>query len=188
MLCRRKLGSTPRLTDWLTVSCNVTLTLTLTRPPLWSSGQSSWLRNGDVLCFLLDTNWIYICYVEESRPPLWSSGQSSWLRNGDVLCFLRGTNWIYICYLEESRQPLWSSGQSSWLQIQRSGFDSQSYQIFWETVGLERGALSLVRTFDPSCWPRRPLYPQNLARASPTSCGCSVSIVRSRSQATELYT
>jgi hypothetical protein len=22
------------------------------RPPLWFSGQSSWLRNGDVLCFL----------------------------------------------------------------------------------------------------------------------------------------
>jgi hypothetical protein len=33
--------------------------------------------------------------------------------------------------------PLWSSGQGSWLQIQRSGFDSQSYQIFWEVVGLE---------------------------------------------------
>jgi hypothetical protein len=84
-------------------------------PPLWSSGQSSWLHNGDVLCFLLGTNWIYICYVEESRPPLWSSGQSSWLQNGYVLCFLLGTNWIYICYVEESRPPLWSSGQSSWL-------------------------------------------------------------------------
>jgi hypothetical protein len=24
----------------------------LMRPPLWSSGQSSWLHNGDVLCFL----------------------------------------------------------------------------------------------------------------------------------------
>jgi hypothetical protein len=29
--------------------------------PLWSSGQSSWLQNGDVLCFLRGTNWIYIC-------------------------------------------------------------------------------------------------------------------------------
>jgi hypothetical protein len=38
------------------------------------------------------------------------------------------------------------SGQSSWLQIQRSGLDSQSYQIFWEVVGLERGLLSLVST------------------------------------------
>jgi hypothetical protein len=47
---------------------------------LWSSGQSSWLHNGDVLCFLWGTNCIYICYVEESRSPLWSSGQSSWLQ------------------------------------------------------------------------------------------------------------
>jgi hypothetical protein len=86
-----------------------------TRPPLWSSGQSSWLLNGYVLCFLWGTNWIYICYVEESRPPLWSSGQSSWLLNGYVLCFLWGTKWIYICYVEESRPPVWSSGQSSWL-------------------------------------------------------------------------
>jgi hypothetical protein len=41
---------------------------------------------------------------------------------------------------------LWSSGHSSWLQIQRSGFDSQRYQIFWEVVGLERGPLTLVST------------------------------------------
>jgi hypothetical protein len=67
--------------------------------PLWSSGQSSWLHNGDVLCFLWGTNWIYVCYAEESRPPLWSSSQSSWLHNGDVLCFLWGMNWIYICYV-----------------------------------------------------------------------------------------
>jgi hypothetical protein len=114
---------------------------------MWSSGQSSWLHNGDVLCLLWGTNWIYtICYVEESRPPLWSSGQSSWLHNGDVLCFQWGTNWIYICYVEESRPPLWSSGDSSWLQIQRSRFDSLRYQIFWEVVGLERGPLSLVST------------------------------------------
>jgi hypothetical protein len=81
-----------------------------------TSGQSSWLLNGDVLCFLWGTNWIYICYVEESRPPLWSSGQNSWLQNWDALCFLWGTNWICICYVEESRPPLWSSGQNSWLQ------------------------------------------------------------------------
>jgi hypothetical protein len=84
--------------------------------PLWSSGQSSWLQNGDVLCYLWGTNWIYICYVEESRPLLWSRGQSSWLQNGDVLCFLWGKNSIVICYVKESRPPLWSSGQSFWLQ------------------------------------------------------------------------
>jgi hypothetical protein len=87
----------------------------LHRPHLWSSDQSSWLYNGDVLCFLWGMNWIYICYVEESRPPLWSSGQSSWPHNGVILCFLWGTNWIYVYCVEESRPPLWSSGQSSWL-------------------------------------------------------------------------
>jgi hypothetical protein len=44
--------------------------------------------------------------------------------------------------------PLWSSSQSSWLQIQKSVFDSQRYQIFWEIVGLERGPLSLVNTIE----------------------------------------
>jgi ribosomal protein L37E len=44
-----------------------------------SSGHSSWLQIGDVLCFLWSTNSIYICYVEESDR-LWSSGQSSWLQ------------------------------------------------------------------------------------------------------------
>jgi hypothetical protein len=116
------------------------------RPRLWSSGQSSWLHNGDVLCFLWGTNWIHICYVEERRPPLWSSGQSSWLQNGVVFCFLWGTNWIRICYVEESRPALWSSGQGSWLQIQRFGFDSRRYKIFWEAMGLERSPLSLVST------------------------------------------
>jgi hypothetical protein len=44
------------------------------------------------------------------------------------------------------RLPLLSSGQSSWLQVQRCGFDSWRYQIFWKAVGLERGPLSLVST------------------------------------------
>jgi hypothetical protein len=102
--------------------------------------------------------------------------------------------------------PLWSSGQSSWLQIQRSGFDSRSYQIFWEVVGLERGPFSLVSTIeelperkssgfsleireygrkDPSRWSRDTLYPQKLAPTSPTSGGRSVGIVRSWTEATE---
>jgi hypothetical protein len=42
--------------------------------------------------------------------------------------------------------PLRSSRQRSWLQIQRSGFDSQRCQIFWEVVGVEHGPLSLVST------------------------------------------
>jgi hypothetical protein len=148
-----------------------------------SRGRSSWLQNGDVLCFLWGINWIYTCYVEESRPPLWSSGQSSWLQNGNVLCFLWGTNWIHMCYVEESRPSLWSSGQSSWLQILRSGFDFRRYQIFWEAVGLEWDPLSLVSTTEellgrkssgsglenqvygrrnPSRWQRGTLYPQKV--------------------------
>jgi hypothetical protein len=78
----------------------------------------------------------------------------SWLQNGDVLCFLWGTNWIDIYYVEESRPPLWSSGQSSWLQMQRSGFVSRRYQIFWEAVGLERGPFSLVSTVKDQSSPK----------------------------------
>jgi hypothetical protein len=55
--------------------------------------------------------------------------------------------YIYID-VEESRPPLWSSGQSSCLHIQRPGFDSRPYQIFWEVVGLEFGPLSLVSTIE----------------------------------------
>jgi hypothetical protein len=95
--------------------------------------------------------------------------------------------------------PLWSSGQSCWLQIQRSGFDSRRYQIFWVVAGLERGPLSLVitneellgrkssgcglesreyRRRDPSIWPCDSIYPQKLALNWPTSVGRSVGIVR----------
>jgi hypothetical protein len=43
--------------EMLTIFCDAK---SLIRPPLWSSGQSSWLHNGDVLCFLWGTNWIYM--------------------------------------------------------------------------------------------------------------------------------
>jgi hypothetical protein len=108
--------------------------------PMWSSGQSSCLHNGDVLWFLWGTNWVYVCYIEESRPPLWSSGQSSWLHNGDVLCFLWDKNWIYICYVEESRPPLWSTGQSSRLQIQRLWFRFPALQDFLRSSGSGTGS------------------------------------------------
>jgi hypothetical protein len=112
----------------------------------------------------------------------------------------------FICYVDESGPPLWSSGQSSRLQIQRSGFDSQCYQIFWEVVGPELGPLSLVSVIeelleikssfsglenrdygrrDPSRWPRGTFYAQNLALSSPTSSGRSVGIVLSRIQGKE---
>jgi hypothetical protein len=89
-----------------------------------------------------------------------------------------------------------------------SGFDSQCYQIFWEVVGLQRGPLSLMSTIeellerkssgsslesreygrrDPSHWPHGTLYMQKLALTSPTSGCCSVGIVHSQTQATEVF-
>jgi hypothetical protein len=92
------------------------------------------------------------------------------------------TFYLYVL-VEVGGSPLWSSGQSSWLQIQRSGFNSRHYQIFWEVVGLVWGPLSFVSIVeelrvlernssgsglesrdygrrDPSRWPCGTLYPQ----------------------------
>jgi hypothetical protein len=81
------------------------------------------------------------------------------------------------------------------------GFDSGSYQIFWEVVGLERCLLSLVSIIEellewkisgsgqenringrgvPLRWPRDTLHPQKLALTSPTGGGRSVGIVHLR--------
>jgi hypothetical protein len=86
------------------------------------------------------------------------------------------------------------------------GFDSRHYQIFWITVGLERGPLGFLSTTeelfgrnssgpslesreydhgDPLRWPRDTSYPQKLALTSPTCGGHSVGIVRSRTKAME---
>jgi hypothetical protein len=113
---------------------------------------------------------------------------------------------ILLYYVFIKGLPLWSRGQSSWLQIQRSGFDSRRYQIFWKVLGLKRGPLSLMSTIeqllerkssssgleireyghrDNSRWPRGTLYPQKSALTSPTSGGRSVGIVCSQTQAME---
>jgi hypothetical protein len=104
------------------------------------------------------------------------------------------------------KQDLCGLMVSSWLQIQRSGFDSRRYQIFWEVVGLERRPLSLVSTIeelldrkcrglclenleyghrDHSQWPLDILYPQEVGTNftdEPRSFG---RIIRSRTEATE---
>jgi hypothetical protein len=49
---------------------------------------------------------------------------------------------------KKQRPPLWPYGPSSWLQIQRPGFDSRRYHIFWEVVGLEQGSLSFVSSIE----------------------------------------
>jgi hypothetical protein len=88
------------------------------------------------------------------------------------------------------------------------GFDSRSYQIFCDLVGLEGGPLSLVSTIeellgrnssgsgleiwyygreDPLRWPRDTLNKQKLALTWPKSGGRSVGIVRSRTKTTEFY-
>jgi hypothetical protein len=131
----------------------------------------------------------------------------SWVQN---ILLLQATSKIRILYVTftTSGPPLWSSGQSSWLRIQRSGFDSRRYQIFWEVMGLERGPLSLMSTIeellgrksngsglesrvygrrDPSRWPRGTLYPQKLSLTSPICGGLSIGIVRSWNQATEFF-
>jgi hypothetical protein len=61
-----------------------------------------------------------------------------------VILFLRGS----VGHIYVYGPLLWPSGQSSWLQNQKSGFDFQCYQIFWEVVGLRRGPLSLVITIE----------------------------------------
>jgi hypothetical protein len=96
--------------------------------------------------------------------------------------------------------------KSSYLQIQRSGFDSRRYQIFWQSVGLERGLLSLVSTIeellgrkssgyglesreyghgDSLRWPPGTLCPQKLVLTTPTSGGRSIGIVRLQTKAKE---
>jgi hypothetical protein len=89
-------------------------------------------------------------------------------RSGFICTCYRTSAWRRCTFLTASLSPicttnrilqmpfLWfcipisfrSSGQGFWLQNQRSGFDSRSYQIFWEAVGLERGPLSLVSTIE----------------------------------------
>jgi hypothetical protein len=136
----------------------------------WSSGQSYWLQNGDVLCFLWGTNWIYICYVEESRPPLWSNGQSSWLQIqrsgfdlrryqifGEVLSLERGP----LSFLSTTEELLERKNSCFGLENRENG----------------RG--------DPLRWPRDTFYSKNFTLTPPTSRACSVGIVGSRTKATE---
>jgi hypothetical protein len=142
------------------------------RQPLWSTGQSSWLQNGDVLCFLRGTNWIYICYVEESRPSLKSSGQSSWLHiQGSGLDSRSYQIFREVVGLDQGPLRLVSTieellGRKS----SGSGLESRKY-------GLR----------DPSRWPRCTLYPFKFALTSPTSGGRSVGMVRSRTHSTEFF-
>jgi hypothetical protein len=104
------------------------------------------------------SEWIASCSFLILSDSLWSSGKTFWLevrvRFPALPDFLRssGSGTGSTQPREYNWPPLWSSGQSSWLQIQRSGFDSRHYQIFWEVVGLERGPLSLGSIIDRLWW------------------------------------
>jgi hypothetical protein len=140
---------------------------------LWSSGQSSWLHNGIVLWFLWGTNWIYVCYVEESRPPLWASGQNSWLQ-------IRRSGFDSRHY-----QIFWEA-----VALERGPLSLVS--TIEELLGRKSSGSGLETEItsveDPSRRPPGTLYPQKLALTSPTSGGRSVGIVHSRNKATELLT
>jgi hypothetical protein len=85
------------------------------------------------------------------------------------------------------------------LQIQRSGFDSRSYQIFWEIVGLDtteelaqrKSSLFGLENRDygrraTRRWPRGILYTQRSALTSSTSGGRPVGTICSLTKATVL--
>jgi hypothetical protein len=133
-------------------------------------GQSSWLQNWYVLCFLWGTNWIHIGYVEESRPPLWSSGRSSWLqilRYGfDSLRYK--IFWEAVGLERGPFSPVITIKEL--LERKSSGFGLEN---------LEYGCR------DQSRWPQGTPYPQKLRKTSPTNGGRSVGVVRSWTHATE---
>jgi hypothetical protein len=171
--------------------------------------------------------WTIITYFDlrrrGSRGPAWHvwSGWNTWNRKVIITRYLKVIQHTHQRKQKQAEMRswknkenhtfwnflfVWSSGHSSWRQIQRSGFDSRRYQMFWEVVGLERGPLSLVSTTEellgrktsgsglenreygrrnPSNWPRDTLYPQTLVQTSHTSGGRSVGTDRSRTQATE---
>jgi hypothetical protein len=94
------------------------------RPPVWSSGQSSWLHTTEIYCASceLRTEFIYTCYVEESRPPLSSVTVPGYRKE------------IY-CASYEVR----ATGQSSWLQIQTSWVRFPSLPDFLRISGSGTG-------------------------------------------------
>jgi hypothetical protein len=164
------------ITEMYCVSCEIRTEFICyveeSKPPLCSSSQSFWLRNGEALCFLWGMNWIYICYVEESRPPLWSGGQRSWLQiQSSGFDSQRYQIFWEVVSMERCSLSLVSTIEDL-LERKSSG------------SGLE------IREFGrrvPSRLPCGAFYPQKLALTSPTSGHHSVYIACSQTQATEFF-
>jgi hypothetical protein len=110
------------------------------------------------------TNWIYICYVEESRPPLWSSGQISWLQ-------------IQRSGLDSRRYQLFwevvglERGPLSLVSTTEELLDRKNSGSGLKSLGYGRR--------DPPRWPRGTPYPQKFALTSPTSGDGSIGIADS---------
>jgi hypothetical protein len=116
--------------------------------------KSSWLWNGDALCFLWGMNWIYICYVEESRPPLWCSGLSSLLQ-------------IQRSGLDSRRyQIFWEV-----MGLERGPLSLVEYNwgATWKKKYRLRSRKPKIRPYGSV--PRGTIYPQKLALTLPTSGG-----------------
>jgi hypothetical protein len=107
---------------------------TYRRPPLWSSGQSSWLQ------------------IQKSRVPFPAllhflrsngSGTESTQPRED-----NWATWIYIyktLYLPIGDRLCGLVARVLGYRSRDPGFHSRRYYIFWEVLGLERSPLSLVR-------------------------------------------
>jgi hypothetical protein len=146
ILQQRKLPLSHRIVckihEWITDGYTSNSVLHIWCTPLWSSVQSSWL------CVLWGTNWIYICYVEESIPPLWSSGQSSWLqilrsgfdsRRYQIFSEVVGLEWGPLSLVSTTEELLGRNSCGS--SLENGDYGSR----------------------DPSHWPRGTFYPQKLA-------------------------
>jgi hypothetical protein len=146
------------------------------RPPLWSSGQRSWLqilRSGvrfPALPHFLRSSGSgtgplsLVSTTEEllGRKRIGPGLESREYGRRDPSRWPRGT--LYPQKLALTTEELLERKSSG------PGLESREYG-----------------RRDPSRWPRDTLYPQKLALTSPTSGGRSVDIVRSRTQATEYF-
>jgi hypothetical protein len=142
--------------------------------------------------------WHKIQFSTVEQPQ--ASGQSE---HEIVTCLYMVTRYLFSSECSDTSDRLCGlvvrvSGHSS----RGPGFDPRPYHIFSEVGGLERGPPSLMRTIEElrSCSSLEPRdkrpwefvalttqhpLPAKLAKALPTSGGCSVSRVRLRIKATE---
>jgi hypothetical protein len=97
----------------------------------------------EISCFLWGTNWIYICYVEESRPRLSSSGQSFWLQ-------------IQTSWFNSMRYHIfWEIVGLEWVPL----VSTTEELLGRKCSGSGLGSRECGRR-NPSRWPRVTFYPQ----------------------------